>query len=121
MDREQTNPLTPVEETTMTTSRKTTVVLVIAAAAIAVATASFTARPAATQPSEDFGLRHPGGLGQPVADLSAYYRGSDYAERRAAAQLAAFNRGSDYALRHPELSRAAKAVDTSDYFLRHPD
>lgn len=104
----------------MTNSRKTTFAVVIAAAVIAVATVSFTARPAATQPSEDFGLRHPGGMPGALASVVVNYAGSelasndpDFAIRPAGVDT------SDYFLRHPELIRAS--VDTSDYALRHPE
>lgn len=93
---------------------------------------------AASNALEDYGLRHPSGM--PVAsDPGAYYEGSDYAERRAAArlaefnlgadfaqrrmaaQLAEFNLGTDFAQRHPEMTSWIIAIDTSDYFLRHPE
>src|SRR5574341_1885538 len=99
----------------MSTNRFATIVLVIGIAILAAATASF-ASPKAPQPLDDFALRHPAGLPQPSVDLAVYYRGSDYAERHPANSI----NTSDYFLRHPEWT-AGLVVDTSDYFLRHPE
>jgi len=96
----------------MSANRITAVLFVLAIAALAAATSSRAAPKAGqpledfalrhpvsvSQPSEDFAIRHPLGLSQPSADLSAYYAGSDYAQRH-----------------------ALSSIDTSDYFLRHPE
>ncbi|HET6796862.1 MAG TPA: hypothetical protein VFH40_06845 [Gemmatimonadales bacterium] len=123
----------------MNNNRTSATVIVIAVVALAIATSSFTNRPSRSSSLDDYGLRHPGGM--PVAsNTGAYYKGSDYAERRAAAklaefnlgtdfaqrrmaaQLAEFNIGTDFAQRHPGMTVwAAAAIDRSDYFLRHPE
>ncbi len=87
----------------MSTKRIPVIVSVIAIAAAVVATSSFSAASKTRQSMDDYALRHPEGLGNTAAQPAPYYLGSDFAER------------------HPELSGAAQSIDTSDYFLRHPD
>jgi hypothetical protein len=124
----------------MSSKRVSALVLAIAAILVAAATVSLTGAKA-TRPSDDFAVRHPEGM----LRGAAFYAGQDFAQRHpelseavslpvtsddfgirhregmfgAGVVPAWYYTGDDYALRRPQLS-AASAIDTSDYFLRHP-
>ena len=99
----------------MSTSRVSTIVIVAAAVAVAAVTMSLTGSKA-LRPQDDFALRHPQGL--PAAQPAGYFAGEDAAQGRA---NAASVDTSDYFLRHPESQINASASELSDFFQRHPD
>ncbi len=107
-----TNLNPPIEENPMNANRLMLALAVIAVITIAVATTSFAPAPRAAAPYDDFALRHPYGLPVITANVAAYYRALDSAQRNPAAAIDL----SDYALRHPEL----QVPDRTDFFLRHP-
>jgi hypothetical protein len=131
----------------MNKNRVSATVLVIAVVTLAIATSSFTSAPAAANSAtDDFGLRHPGGMPGSLASVVVNYAGSelarndpDFALRSSAidtsdyflrhpelittslATVVVHYAGSDLAANDPEFSLLAGAIDTSDYFLRHPE
>ncbi len=102
----------------MNANRLMLALAVIAVIAIAVATTSFAPDPRSAAPYDDFALRHPYGVPGLGADLTAYYRGSDYALRHPELQV---GDRTDFFLRHPAWTTLSPVFDTSDYYLRHPE
>jgi len=102
----------------MFTKPSSKIVALLLIVAIALLTVSFTASPKGSQSYQDYAQRH---LGEPVivttqsdglASPDYYQRHSD--ELKAARPLDT----SDYFLRHPEL-KPTQRVDTTDYYFRH--
>jgi hypothetical protein len=125
----------------MSNKRVSALVLVIAAVIVAAATVSLTGAKS-SRPSDDFAVRHPEGMPQ----SAALYAGQDFAQRHPelsaavslsikaedfairhpegmpnAAVPAWYYTSDDFALRRPAVTSAASTIDTSDYFLRHPE
>lgn len=87
----------------MLSKRISAVSLMLVAAALAIATVSFAAAPKAAESLDDFGLRHPNGMPGNLASVIVNYAGSPYAAN------------------DTEFAARTNGVDTSDYFLRHPE
>ena len=76
--------------------------------------------------TSDFYLRHPewtGNVLNEVVPVTGLPESPDYYQRhtelRASAEVGIAVDTTDYFVRHPELSKPAEDVDLSDYFLRH--
>lgn len=104
---------------TKTLSKFLIVVVVIT---IALVTVSFAASPKDSQSYPDYAQRHPGAVILPavssVGDLSP-----DYYQRHRSELLAARSLDTtDYFFRHPELGvSTTNSIDLTDYFFRHPE
>ena len=105
----------------MFTNKLSKQLLAIVIAALTLVTLSFVVAPKASQPYQDYALRHPGGVIIPVSG-NLDPSGSDYYQRhRELTRSATLGIGaSDYFQRHPELtSSVERSMDTTDYFFRH--
>ena len=96
--------------------------IVIVIVTVALLTVSFAASPKDSQSYQDYAQRHPGGVILSSAS-SADSLAPDYYQRHRSELLAARSLDTtDYFLRHPELGASTlKSIDLTDYFFRHPE
>ena len=96
--------------------------IMIVIVTIALLTVSFAASPKENQPYQDYAQRHPGGV--ILSEVSSVdSSNSDYYQRHRSELLAARSLDTtDYFFRHPELSASTtQSIDLTDYFFRHPE
>ncbi len=96
--------------------------LVVVIVTIALLTVSFAASPKDSQQYQDYAQRHPGGIVLSAVS-SADNQGADYYQRHRSELLAARPLDTtEYFFRHPQLSVSIEIpIDTTDYFFRHLD
>jgi hypothetical protein len=110
------------KENKMSTKILSKSLIMIVIVTITLLTVSFAASPKENQPYQDYAQRHPGGVVISVVS-SADSLATDYYQRHRSEILAARSLDTtEYFFRHPELRASTlKSIDLTDYFFRHPE
>ena len=106
----------------MFTNRFINILIGMSVVVVTLWTASFNTTPKNNETYQDYAQRHPSGVIVPVTGLNNESRTSDYYQRHRSELMASRPLDTtEYFLRHPELRMSVGvAVDLTDYFSRQP-